>query len=129
MSDPFRIFSIPSWLRWLAWGVFLVAWSAALLTPQPVYLAKRLLPEQTQFPLGKTLHVGAYAVLTLLTSWLCVSRRWRWGLLALVSLHGMATEGVQLLVPDRTGTLRDVGLNHLGILLGFMLSWRAWWLP
>jgi VanZ family protein len=130
MTDPAGPLSAcPSWLRWLIWGVYNVAWATALLTPQPVELADQILPTHTQFTAAKSLHIAAYAVLTILTSWLCVRRGWRWALLAFVSLHAMGTEFFQQFVPRRHGTLEDVGIDHIGILIGVLLSWRAWWRP
>jgi VanZ family protein len=42
-----------------------------------------------------------------------------------LSLHAVATEALQNLVPTRSGSLRDVGLDHLGILIGAAVSrWR-----
>jgi hypothetical protein len=32
-------------------------------------------------------------------------------------------------VPQRHGRLEDVGIDHVGILIGVALSWRAWWSP
>jgi VanZ family protein len=119
----------PCWLRWLIWGGFIVAWTAALLTPHPAELADAVLPAPTRFPAAKSLHVAAYTVLTLLTSCLCVRRGWRWALLAFVSLHAMGTEFFQQFVPLRHGSLQDVGIDHVGILIGVALSWRAWWSP
>jgi VanZ family protein len=119
----------PCWLRWLIWGGFTVAWTVALLTPHPAELADAVLPPETRFPAAKSLHVAAYTVLTLLTSWLCVRRGWRWGLLAFVSLHAMGTEFFQQFVPLRHGSLQDVGIDHIGILIGVGLSWPAWMRP
>jgi VanZ family protein len=121
--------SFPCWLRWLTWGVFAAAWAAALLTPHPAQLADAVLPKQARFPAAKSLHVASYTVLTLLTSWLCVRRGWRWALLGFVSLHAMGTEFFQQFVPLRHGSVQDVGIDHIGILLGLALSWRTWWRP
>jgi VanZ family protein len=41
-------------------------------------------------------------------------------------LHADATEVGQRFVPGRTGSLRDVALDHCGLLIGVALSWR-WW--
>jgi len=40
--------------------------------------------------------------------------------------HAAATEWVQLHVSNRTGTIQDVILDHIGIALGLAFSWK-WW--
>jgi hypothetical protein len=127
--------SIKVW-RWVVWFAFLLAWSAALLAPQSVLLAflggngddakpvhVRILDS---FLFAKGLHVSAYALAAILSGWLRVAGRWRWALLAFLSAHAFGTEFFQQFVPGRHGSLRDVGLDHLGLLIGVALSWR-WW--
>src|SRR5262249_11227580 len=115
----------PVW-RWLAWSGFLAAWSAALLTTEPVHVAADVLPENAVFPASKLLHVGCYTVLTLLTGWLPVRRAAAWLLLFLPTAHAFATEYLQQFVPERGPSLVDVGIDHVGIVLGLALSWK-WW--
>jgi len=100
-------------------------WTTALLTTFPVEMSHRVLPEGYRFSAAKTLHVSAYAFLTLLAAWLPVRVRWRWLCVAFLSLHGFATEYLQTFV-GRGGALTDVGLDHIGILLGLLIGWR-WW--
>ena len=111
--------------RWLLWAAYVALWTTALLTTFPLAVRDRIVPAQYGFPASKTLHVAAYAVFTVLTGWLPLSRRWRWGVLGLVALHAWGTEYVQQFV-GRTGSLRDVGLDHAGIVLGLLLSWKLW---
>lgn len=113
-------------LRWCVWGLYLAAWTAALLTPQPVRAAAALLPRETAFLSAKTLHVTAYAVLAILTGWLRPRGGLRWLMLLFLPAHAMATEFFQQFVPSRTGSWMDVGLDCLGIAIGLLLSWR-WW--
>jgi hypothetical protein len=47
-------------------------------------------------------------------------------LILLLSAHAMGTEFLQRYVETRTPTLHDVGLDHMGIMLGLALSWRMW---
>jgi VanZ family protein len=112
--------------RWVIWGICVAVWTLALVTPQPAEIAQDVLPQQAHFPISKTLHVSAYAFLTALAAWLRVRGPKRWLLVAFLSLHGFLTEYIQNFVPLRTGTWRDVGLDHLGILLGLAVSWK-WW--
>jgi VanZ family protein len=113
-------------LRWLVWGGFLVAWTIALLTTPPVHVAEAVLPPPARFPSAKLLHVSAYAILVLLSSALPVTRRVRWLLLLLLSLHAMGTEFLQQFVPERGPSLVDVGIDHIGLAIGLALCWR-WW--
>lgn len=112
--------------RWAIWGVCVAGWTLALLTPWPVEVAQELLPPPSEYPMGKVLHVCAYAFLTILSAWLGVRGPRRWLLIVFLSLHGGLTEFFQTFIPLRTGSLFDVGLDHLGILLGLLLSWK-WW--
>jgi len=113
------------WRR-VAWGFGLGVWTASLLTTYPVVVGNRLLPPEAHFPTAKTLHVGVYFLLAALLPWLRTGRAWCWLLLALLSFHGCATEFLQQWVDERTGSLRDVGFDHLGIALGLAVTWR-WW--
>jgi len=119
-------------VRWAIWFAFLVAWSVALLVPDPIgWLLRHKpdsleLPHQTTFLMAKTLHVTAYAVAAVLTGWLRAPGPWRWVLLVFWFLHADATEVGQRFVPGRSGSLRDVALDHLGLLIGVALSWH-WW--
>lgn len=118
---------VPGW-GWglLLWAVLLLLWTAALLRPEPVQLAGAVLPAPVEFPAAKVLHVTAYAVLAALALLLRPLARYRWLLLALLSLHGMGTEYLQQFVPLRGPSVRDVVLDHVGIGLGVALAWKDW---
>jgi VanZ family protein len=113
--------------RIVFWGIAVVLWTAGLLTSYPVQISQQVLPPAAGFSAAKTLHIVAYAGLGSLIPWLGVGRRWRWGLLAFLSLHAAGTEFVQTFVPLRTGSVTDVGLDHAGLLLGAVFTWRGWW--
>jgi len=118
--------------RWFVWFAFLILWSVALLMPNPIdpfnryVLGGRELSHEITFLMAKSLHVCAYAAAAILTGWLRVPGPRRWWLLAFWSFHAAATEVGQLFVPGRTGSIRDVALDHLGLLIGLAISWR-WW--
>jgi VanZ family protein len=118
--------------RWAVWVAFLLLWSTALLVPDPVGFLFMYKPDavelsnETTFYLAKSLHVAAYATAAVLTGWLRAPGSWRWALLAFWFLHAAATEIGQLFVPGRSGSPRDVALDHCGLLIGLALSWR-WW--
>ena len=46
----------------------------------------------------------------------------------LISLIGAAIEMGQIFIPTRSATLRDIGLNFVGIALGIavVIAWRNW---
>ena len=113
-------------MRWALWVVCVVVWTLMLVTPHPARVMHDVLPEKATWPVAKAGHISAYAFLTVLSTWLGVRGGKRWLLLAFLSLHGMATEYIQTFVPGRTGCWEDVGIDHLGILLGLALSWK-WW--
>lgn len=104
---------------------FLTAWTIALLSPVPDQSARRVLGSAFWvFVFGKGLHVSGYAFLTVLGGSV---RGWRpaWVLAGLV-VHGGVTEYFQQFV-GRTGSIRDVGLDAAGVLLGglVLLAVRA----
>lgn len=113
-------------VRWVVWIAYTAAWTVALLTPQPVHVAAAILPKDTGFYYSKALHIAAYAGLVVLTAWLRVTPRVRWLLLLFVSAHGFATEYLQNFVPERVASWRDVGIDHVGIVLGMILSAESW---
>jgi VanZ family protein len=118
--------------RWWVWGVYLVAWTTALIAPVPETpglnvegfggLSLRML-------VAKTVHVCAYALLAALTGWLRVAPPRRLWLLFFLTVHATATEIIQLQVVYRTGQLTDVALDQLGIALGMLCTWRWWRAP
>jgi len=113
--------------RWLAWSVYFAAWTYGLLMPMPAGISEGWTwLASYRFVLAKALHVTAYAGLAGLSGWLRVPCRFRWILLFIIMAHGPATELLQLRIEGRTGDLRDVGLDHLGIGLGLLLTWK-WW--
>jgi VanZ family protein len=107
------------------WVLLLAGWTVALLTPDPVRLAREVLPDQVEFPAAKLLHLAAYAVLAALAGGLRPLGRWRWVLLVVLSLHGMGTEYGQQFVDLRGPSVRDVLIDHAGILLGVLATWRT----
>jgi VanZ family protein len=112
-------------VRGLGWCLCVGLWTAALLTTYPVEVGKAVTPAPIHFPAAKLLHVSAYVFLTLFVSWLPL-RRWRWLLLAFLSLHAAGTEYCQQFVPGRSGTAADVLIDHAGLVLGVTLSWKRW---
>jgi len=120
--------SVSNRVRWILWFLYVAAWSAALLTSHPVKVAGSVLPDDTiRFITAKSLHVAAYFVLTVLTAWQRVPRPWMWLLLTFLTFHALATEGLQNFVPLRSGTWADVAIDHIGIVLGLIVTWK-WWL-
>src|SRR5262245_64698327 len=115
--------------RWVIWAAYVAAWTAALLSRVPegdwgaIGSGEERIDLKNLF--GKTVHVSAYAVLAGLTGWLRVSSRRRWLLLFFVMAHGTATELLQLHATSyRTGCLEDVALDHLGVALGLLVTWK-----
>lgn len=115
--------------RWSVWWLLVGLWALALLTPQPVEVGKAILPPEAMFSASKGLHIGAYAFLTGVAAWLPAWRNWRWLPVAILSLHGFGTEFFQQFVPARHGCLEDVGIDHIGIAMGLLLTLVRWRQP
>jgi VanZ family protein len=129
-------------VRWLVCLVYFAAWTQALLTPEPlrIWIAVRHAlhwdtsddPEDNPqiafegYLISKVAHLGAYAVMAVLIAWLGASWRCRLVLLGALSLHALGTEFLQGLVPGRHPAWSDVGLDHLGVMLGIGMTWRGW---
>jgi VanZ family protein len=113
-------------LRRVVWLVYVVLWTMALVTPQPAEMSEETLPADAQFPAAKSLHILAYGLLCALTGWQRFAPRWRPLLLLALSAHAAGTEVIQLYVPHRHGCWEDVAINHIGLYLGVVASWR-WW--
>jgi VanZ family protein len=112
-------------LSWTLWLGYAAAWSTALLTPYPIQARDAVLPDEYHFIASKGLHVAAYALFAVLTSFLQVSIRWRRIVLVCVILHAPASEFLQQFV-GRTPALMDVGLDLTGIALGVCITWKRW---
>jgi len=104
--------------------VVLVLWTIALLIPIPKE-SSQVFDDWGKFVFAKSLHVSAYAFLTVVAGLMSVTRRQRWGLLALLSFHGFATEFLQSFT-GRGASWVDVGIDHIGISLGLLISWPRW---
>lgn len=109
----------------IGWCLCVALWTAALLTTTPAHFGDAITPTAMRFPAAKCLHISAYAFLTMYAAWLPLGR-WRWLLLAFLSLHAAGTEFGQLYVPGRHGAVSDVAIDHIGLVLGAALTWKRW---
>jgi VanZ family protein len=122
----------------LLWIAFNFAWTTALLVPDPDGWARSWLLSESDGPearehldeqlflFSKALHVSAYAVLAILSGRLRVSWPYRILLLLFMSTHAFGTEWLQNFIHERHPSLRDVGLDHLGMACGILLSRKCW---
>jgi VanZ family protein len=129
MNQPAERLSFSPRPRWALWLLFLSLWSVGLLVPNPARFTDGWLSREARFLLAKGLHVVAYALLAVLSGWLRAPFRYRWMLLVFMSAHALGTEFGQRFVATRTGSWRDVLLDHLGVALGVVLTWRWWRAP
>jgi len=102
--------------------VFLGLWTWKLLEPSPVpEVVGGVIPTDLKFIVSKIAHLGAYTFLTLLLAWLPISRRQFWVGVALLTVHGAATEVLQYaMAMGRTGKVTDVMIDWAGIALGLI---------
>ncbi len=117
-------------VRWLIWWGYTLLWTAALLVPvpdRPPGIPEDVWSYQIKVLFAKSLHVAAYAVFTMLSGWLGLSVRGRWLMVGFLIGHAASTEFLQWLLPTgRTGCVRDVLLDVLGISIGLVLSRKLW---
>lgn len=112
-------------LSWVYWFLILVIWTALLVAPGDWFFDQGK-HQIGGLGIGKFLHIGFYALLAASAGWLRLSLNWRMALIPLLVLHGGFTEWMQTFVPFREGCWRDVGIDSLSVLTGFLLTWR-WW--
>ncbi|MFO0929787.1 MAG: VanZ family protein [Gemmataceae bacterium] len=110
---------------WAAWLATLAVFTYGLVMPMPPSDAP-LLPPEVQFVVQKGVHVGGYALLAALTACLPASRAVRLALLAFLAVHACGTEVAQSFTETRTGSVRDVGIDLVGVTLGTALTRRRW---
>ena len=114
------------WL-WAGWWLAVAVWTVALTTTYPAHVKEAVIPHDPGgVPVAKVLHVAAYAFLAGYGLWLRPAGAWRWLLPIFLLEHAVATEFVQLFVPERTGLVSDVVIDHGGIALGVACAW-PWW--
>jgi hypothetical protein len=65
-------------MAWPIWIAYAIAWSLALLTPQPIHVRDAVLSEQPAIFSSKLLHVGGYLIFTILSGWLRLPWPFRW---------------------------------------------------
>jgi VanZ family protein len=114
--------------RWLIWAGFLLGWTYLLTfpVPEPLLETTETIVPSRRFYVAKTVHITGYLLLTVLTGWLAAPQRYRPLLMLFVMGHCVGTELIQEAFAHRTGSLLDVGLDQIGVLAGFLLSWK-WW--
>lgn len=109
MSKPMR------WFLVIAWMVFIFS-----LSNGPVIATGQI--NLVDFVIKKTGHIGEYTILYLLLFHALEKNRWQNAFL-LGLIYAFSDELHQLLVPGRTGMLRDVlTFDTLGLLLGALIA-------
>ncbi len=113
-------------LPWPLWLAVFVMWTFMLIAPGNWFPGPVVSSKVGGIGVGKLLHVGAFAVLAGSTGWLRQTRKLRTLIAFALILHGGLTELIQTRVPYREGSWRDVGIDTLGVVLGYLTS-RWWW--
>lgn len=113
--------------RWLAWSVYVMALTTALLMPVPIDAKGNVALQKSMTIFSKTVHVSSFAVLTVLTLWLPLRAGRRWPLGVFLISYAMLTEYLQYVMDvGRVGSWLDVCFNSVGITLGLVIV--KWWL-
>ncbi len=121
-------------VRWMIWTIFIITWTVSLEAPVPIPEAigagDGTVTPRTVF--AKSLHVAAYAFLTMLSAWPRLPMRYRWLMMFFLMAHATATEALQAALHEwfgRGGSLWDVAFDQIGILIGFLIGWKWWMRP
>src|SRR5437879_2209202 len=116
--------------RWWIWNVYVLAWTVGLLMPmeEGTHWRWEDLEFDRKFFFAKGLHLSAYAVLAGLTGWLRAPLRYRFVLMFFLMFHAMLTEVLQFSIKaiGRSGDLLDGAVDHVGVAIGMLATWR-WW--
>jgi VanZ family protein len=109
-------------LRWFA----VVLWMGVIFVLSSIPSLESPFAPLYDFVLRKLAHMGVYAVLTVLLFHALRkhtdSKRHAWLLAALLaSIYALSDEWHQAFVPGRQGSFRDVGIDTLGIVGGYVL--------
>ena len=112
-------------LRWLV----VVLWMSVIFVLSSIPSLHVPFAHSYDFLLRKLAHIGEYAVLTVLLSWafhMYIDSRIRaWLLAALAAvLYGVSDEWHQSWILGRRGSLRDVGIDVVGIAASYALVQR-----
>src|ERR1700687_4920161 len=95
--------------RWLVWGVYVALGTTLLALPARTIdrLPGRDIFASYKYFFAKSLHIGGYAVMTILCGSLHVAGRCRWLLIFFLMGHATVTEMIQYHVPalGRAGEL------------------------
>lgn len=113
----------------IIWLVYTLLWTIGLVLPGSATEIEPLdkLLTGYRFAAAKSLHVCAYAVMTMLSARLPVPARFRWMLVFFLMAHATVTELLQeKFIPMRSGELDDVGFDQLGITVGILITWKRW---
>ena len=116
---------------WLVWGAAVLFWTVGLLIPtnhQGDWEVGEFVLDRHTIA-SKLVHVAIYTVLTAFAMRLPGSIRTRFLAILFLAAHASVSEVLQKYCSNRTGTLEDVALDHFGILIGMLLSWRSWQRP
>lgn len=108
----------------LVWFVSLSVLTWKLLDPNPIPKGMEP-PIDLAYILAKSFHVCCYAYVTALGLWLSSSPKWRLGYIAFMVWHAIGTEIAQSYIPTRSGSVKDVAFDYLGITMGFFVI-RFW---
>jgi VanZ family protein len=112
-------------IRWLV----VVLWMSVIFLLSSIPSLDIPFAHSYDFLLRKVAHIGEYAVLTVVLSWALQmytdSRIRAWMLAALAAvLYGVSDEWHQNWIIGRRGSLRDVGIDVLGVAATYALAQR-----
>jgi VanZ family protein len=114
----------------LAFVPLLALWSWKLLQPHPLPVEMEEWFDgwnAIKLVAAKTLHASVYATLTVLAGlWLPTRRPVLTFALSLLMFHGVLTEVLQTMIPNRSGRVWDVLIDWSGICVGLFAGRSRW---
>ena len=120
---------VTRYLRWLYYWLPVLLWMGVIFVASSRSHLPFYVNETVDFMTKKAGHITEYGVLAFLL-WRAISKGRGWsalpsfgGAFVLSLLYAVSDEFHQTFVPGRNGTLTDIGLNALGVLLALGLVW------
>jgi len=100
-----------------------LAMTYLMIAPRPGEISPIIRSLRQQFTGGYVLHIAAYCMMSLAGFWMAsmFQRPLKHWVIAVLTLHAIASEVAQIWIPTRSWDLWDIACNLTGILAGLLI--------